>query len=87
MLPPTACSLPAHPHPHAHARAARCRESLGALAQAIKEFEGGVVMISHHSEFVGALAHEVWELKEGKLTCLEKKTPGPSDTDPDAADA
>ncbi|PNH03367.1 [NU+] prion formation protein 1 [Tetrabaena socialis] len=48
------------------------RDSLGALAQAIREFGGGVVMISHHSEFVGALANEVWELKDGKLSCHAK---------------
>ncbi|KAG2490532.1 hypothetical protein HYH03_010927 [Edaphochlamys debaryana] len=48
------------------------RDSLGALAQAIKEFEGGVVMISHHSEFVGALANEQWDLKDGQLTCSQK---------------
>ncbi|GLC54208.1 hypothetical protein PLESTB_000835000 [Pleodorina starrii] len=48
------------------------RDSLGALAQAIREFGGGVVMISHHSEFVGALSNEVWDLKDGKLTCHAK---------------
>ncbi|KAG2423269.1 hypothetical protein HXX76_015419 [Chlamydomonas incerta] len=49
------------------------RDSLGALAQAIKEFGGGVVMISHHSEFVGALANEIWDLKDGKLSCHAKE--------------
>ncbi|EFJ53037.1 hypothetical protein VOLCADRAFT_72263 [Volvox carteri f. nagariensis] len=48
------------------------RDSLGALAQAIKEFGGGVVMISHHSEFVGALSNEIWDLKDGKLSCHAK---------------
>ncbi|KXZ51764.1 hypothetical protein GPECTOR_11g208 [Gonium pectorale] len=48
------------------------RDSLGALAQAIREFGGGVVMISHHSEFVGALSNEVWDLKDGKLSCHAK---------------
>ena len=28
------------------------RESLGAMASAIKEYGGGVVIVSHHSEFV-----------------------------------
>ena len=45
------------------------RDALGALAQSIKEFAGGVIMISHHSEFVGALANEVWTLSDGKLSC------------------
>ncbi|GFR42452.1 hypothetical protein Agub_g3359 [Astrephomene gubernaculifera] len=48
------------------------RDSLGALAQAIREFGGGVVMISHHNEFVGALSNEVWQLQDGKLTCHAK---------------
>eukprot|EP00201_Polytomella_parva_P021393 CAMPEP_0175048820 /NCGR_PEP_ID=MMETSP0052_2-20121109/6407_1 /TAXON_ID=51329 ORGANISM="Polytomella parva, Strain SAG 63-3" /NCGR_SAMPLE_ID=MMETSP0052_2 /ASSEMBLY_ACC=CAM_ASM_000194 /LENGTH=1151 /DNA_ID=CAMNT_0016312937 /DNA_START=110 /DNA_END=3568 /DNA_ORIENTATION=+ len=55
------------------------RDSLGALATAIKEFEGGVVMISHHNEFVGALSNEIWDLKEGKLTCHAKTKEGEGD--------
>jgi elongation factor 3 len=43
------------------------RESLGALANAIKEFGGGVVMISHSKEFTDALCNESWEMKDGKL--------------------
>lgn len=35
------------------------RESLGALATAIKDFGGGVVIISHHAEFTSALCQEV----------------------------
>ncbi|KAH8063998.1 ATPase [Aureococcus anophagefferens] len=34
--------------------------SLGALA--IKDFEGGVLMISHNAEFFGDIAPEVWEV-------------------------
>lgn len=34
------------------------RDSLGALAAAIKDFGGGVVMISHHDEFTSALCPE-----------------------------
>merc|ERR1711967_230716 len=32
------------------------RESLGALSRAIKEFQGGVLMISHNAEFFGDIA-------------------------------
>lgn len=38
------------------------RESLVALTYAIKEFDGGVVIISHNSEFTGEVCPEVWNL-------------------------
>ena len=44
------------------------RESLGALAKAIEEFEGGVVIISHNSEFVSQLCPEEWVMDAGHLT-------------------
>ena len=44
------------------------RESLGALADAIKDYGGGVVMITHSSEFAGALCPETWTVADGKLT-------------------
>jgi len=40
------------------------RESLGALADAIREFEGGVVMISHNSSFTKALSTETWVVEK-----------------------
>jgi hypothetical protein len=43
-----------------------CRDSLGALAGAIREFGGGVVIISHHNEFTTALCPEKWTVAEGK---------------------
>lgn len=36
------------------------RDSLGALARAIKEFEGGVVLITHNKEFADATTRETW---------------------------
>jgi elongation factor 3 len=44
------------------------RESLGGLAVAIREYRGGVVMISHNEEFVGALCPEQWHVDNGRLT-------------------
>lgn len=38
------------------------REALGALAEAIKTFEGGVVIISHNAEFTGAVCPEIWNM-------------------------
>ena len=44
------------------------RDSIGGLAVAIREYKGGVVMISHNEEFVSALCPEQWHVNEGKLT-------------------
>jgi len=44
------------------------RDSLGALASAIKEFNGGVVMISHNNEFTSALCQETWNVDNGRLS-------------------
>ncbi|KIW09152.1 uncharacterized protein PV09_00088 [Verruconis gallopava] len=44
------------------------RDSLGGLAVAIRDFKGGVVMISHNEEFVGALCPEQWHVADGRLT-------------------
>lgn len=44
------------------------RDSLGALATAIKEFNGGVIMISHNNEFTSALCQETWNVEAGILT-------------------
>ncbi len=43
------------------------RDSLGGLAVAIRDFKGGVVMISHNEEFVGALASEQWHVNDGRV--------------------
>lgn len=43
------------------------RDSLGGLAVAIRDFKGGVVMISHNEEFVGALASEQWLVNDGRV--------------------
>lgn len=43
------------------------RESLGALAGAIEEFEGGVVIISHNNEFVSKCCPEEWIMDSGRL--------------------
>ena len=43
------------------------RDSLGALAGAIKDFGGGIVVISHHNEFVSALCNERWVVGNGKM--------------------
>ncbi|PVI05706.1 hypothetical protein DM02DRAFT_610424 [Periconia macrospinosa] len=43
------------------------RDSLGGLAVAIRDFKGGVIMISHNEEFVGALCPEQWHVADGRV--------------------
>lgn len=45
------------------------REALGALSEAIKDFGGGVVIITHNREFADAVCPEKWAVAAGKLTC------------------
>lgn len=44
------------------------RDSLGALANAIKEYGGGVVVITHNAEFCDGLCPEVWTVADGTCT-------------------
>ncbi|KAK7203260.1 P-loop containing nucleoside triphosphate hydrolase protein [Myxozyma melibiosi] len=44
------------------------RDSLGGLAVAIRDWTGGVIMISHNEEFVGALCPEQWHVADGRVT-------------------
>merc|ERR1712159_855846 len=43
------------------------RDGLGALTLAIRDFEGGVIIISHNKEFCSAVATEKWIMKAGRL--------------------
>lgn len=43
------------------------RDSLAALAMAIREFEGGVVIISHNRDFVDEVCRTLWFMVDGKL--------------------
>ena len=44
------------------------RDSLGALSNALKSFEGGVVVISHNAEFTESITSEVWAVLDGRMT-------------------
>merc|ERR1719252_470131 len=44
------------------------RDSLGALATAIKNYAGGVIIISHQREFYSALCPEIWSVVDGRCT-------------------
>jgi elongation factor 3 len=43
------------------------RDSLAALAGAIKEFEGGVLLISHNRDFVEHVCRTLWIMAQGRL--------------------
>ncbi|KAJ8657866.1 hypothetical protein O0I10_006394 [Lichtheimia ornata] len=43
------------------------RDSLGALAGAIKQYGGGVVIVTHNRQFSEALCGEVWKVDNGEL--------------------
>merc|ERR1712039_720324 len=45
--------------------------SIEALAQSVKAFEGGVVLVSHDQFFVSQVAKEVWNVGNGAVKRLE----------------
>lgn len=47
--------------------------SIDALALAIKEYEGGVVIVSHDFRLISQVAQELWEVKGRKIKNLSKE--------------
>lgn len=47
--------------------------SIDALARAIKEFEGGVVIVSHDFRLISQVGDELWEVKDRKIRNLTKE--------------
>jgi len=43
------------------------RESLAALIEALKTFEGGVLVITHNRDFSESICSEVWAMRDGHL--------------------
>ncbi|WVR04530.1 hypothetical protein IAU60_001536 [Kwoniella sp. DSM 27419] len=48
-------------------------ESIDALAIAIKEFSGGVVIVSHDFRLISQVAEDLWEVKDKKVINLTKE--------------
>merc|ERR1712072_877982 len=57
------------------------RDGLGALVLAIKDYKGGVLIISHNKEFCDGVAQEKWIMQGGKL-----RIEGESKADAEAKD-
>merc|ERR1712176_259679 len=53
------------------------RDGLGALILAIKDYKGGVLIISHNKEFCDGVATEKWIMNKGKLR-IEGESVAPS---------
>jgi elongation factor 3 len=56
----------------------RLQEALGALAAAIKSFDGGVLLISHNSEFTSTCCVETWKVADGQVVVTREAPPGPA---------
>jgi len=48
-------------------------ESIDSLAKAIKEFSGGVVIVSHDFRLISQVADDLWEVKDNKVINLTKQ--------------
>jgi len=64
------------------------RDGLGALVLAIRDYKGGVLIISHNKEFCDGVATEKWIMKGGKLRIEgapveDEAEAGNADTGPD----
>lgn len=53
--------------------------SIDALAMAIREFEGGVVIVSHDFRLISQVAQDLWEVKDKKIVNLSKEDIGIAD--------
>merc|ERR1712087_82612 len=63
------------------------REGLGALVLAIKEYKGGVLIISHNKEFCDSVATEKWIMKGGYLRVEGESVENPEDKEAAASTA
>ena len=50
------------------------RDSLGAFSAALKEYGGGIVIISHNREFIQSICSEIWTVGDGKVVIEGRNT-------------
>ena len=46
-------------------------ESIAALADSVKAFDGAIICVSHDAYFVNAIANEAWVVRGGKVKQIE----------------
>merc|ERR1719334_472979 len=46
-------------------------ETIDALAEAINEFDGGLILVSHDFRLINQVAQEIWECNKGTITKWE----------------
>lgn len=46
-------------------------ETVEALGQAINQYQGGVILVSHDEELIKLVCKELWCCKNGTVKCLE----------------
>jgi len=46
-------------------------DTLAALTQALKNFKGAVITVSHNQAFVAEISNEKWIVEDGKITCVQ----------------
>ena len=46
-------------------------DTLAALTQALKNFRGAVVTVSHNEAFVAEISNEKWIVEDGKITAIQ----------------
>jgi ATP-binding cassette subfamily F protein 3 len=52
-------------------------DSIDALAQALREFKGGIAIVSHDQQFLDAVCNEVWKCEGGTMTKYEGEAGNP----------
>ncbi len=43
-------------------------ETIEALAMALNNFQGGVVLVSHDERLISLVVDEIWQVKKGDMT-------------------
>ena len=49
-------------------------DSMDALIAALKEFKGGVILVSHDERFIDSICQEIWVCENGKVRKFEGDT-------------
>merc|ERR1712066_623697 len=59
-------------------------ETVAALSRALRNFRGGVVIVSHNEDFLASICNEIWSVRDNVVTVVMAET---SSTQEDVQDA